>query len=416
MRMMTNRICRGLCGLLAFVVLAPVAQAQPATPDATPASASAPLDVAAMALTPVDLETLGLAGYLVADGRTQTLEDRAAEQAEDQDNLAEVTTFLTGLGWVRGYRARLAHPISDGEEDFDALISSGVTQFKDASGAQTAFDLNSDIDVREGNATPVSDTTTVGDRSKVLHLGEVTLDDGIARQALRLFFQHEALLADIVVFSMPDQPMETDDIQALATRLLERIEAVLAGSAPDLSVKVLRWQGVGLADPDLDNYLVLDGEAYEALGDTAEERADDTAQYQDATDRYVYEAALTDTLFQSTTVVRFSSEDVAGDWVQGAFDRAEEDRDAETELAVVRDAPAFGDESVVLRYTTPAGDQEVVVYGVIVRVGEVAIGVGVASLSALDAAGVWAMVEAQLACFDAGDCTDSAPLPAGVAG
>ncbi len=416
MRTMTDRLFRGLCGLLAFAVFAPAALAQPATPDATPASTSAPLDLAAMALTPADLEALGFDGYLVADGRTQTLEDRAAEQADDEDSQAEVSTFLSGIGWVRGYRARLARPITDGEEDFDGLVSTSVTQFADTSGANTGFDLTSDRDVREGNATPVAEAETVGDRSEVVQIGDVTLDDGNPHQGLRVIFQHEEFIGDIVAVSPPDQPFETDDIQALATRLLERIEAVLADGGPDLSVKVLRWQGTGLADPDLDNYLMLDDETYEALGDSAEERADDAVDYEDATDRYAYEAALSDRLFQSTTIVRFSAEDAAGAWVQGSFDRASDDQDAETVLEEVTDAPSFGDESVALRYTTPSGDEEVTVYAVIVRVGDVAIGIGVASLDELDAADVWAMAEAQLACYEAGDCTVAAEPPAGIGG
>jgi hypothetical protein len=357
-----------------------------------------------------------LEGYLVADGRTQTLEDRAAEQADDDTDQADVASFLTGLGWVRGYRARLARPITDGEEDFDALVSSSVTQFDDETGAGTAFTLNSDLDVREGNATPVADAETVGDQSALLQLGDVTLDDGEPRQALRLIFQHESFLGDVVAFSPPDQPLDEDDIQALATRLLERIESVIADGGPNLSTKVLRWQGVGLNDADLDNYLKLDGEAFESLGDSADERADDVVQYADATDRYAYEAALTDALFQSTTLVRFSSEDAASAWVQGAYDRADEDRTADEELEEVADAPTFGDESVALRYVSPSGDQEVVIYGIIVRVGDVAVGVGVASVDALDPADVFAMVEAQMACYDAGDCTASVPLPAGMGG
>lgn len=406
----TGRVFRWLACLLVFAAFVPVAAAQPATP----ASGSASLDLAAMTLTPADLDALGFEGYQVADGRTQTLDDRAAEQADDDTDQADVATFLTGLGWVRGYRARLARPIADGEEDFDALISSSVTQFEDETGAGTAFTLNADLDVREGNATPVADAETIGDQSALLQLGEVTLDDGESRRGLRLQFQHDAFLGDIVVFSPPDQPLAEDDIQALATRLLERIEAVIADGAPDLSTKVLRWQGVGLSDADLDNYLKIDGEAYEALGDSADERADDLVQYEDATDRYAYEAALTDTLFQSTTVVRFSSEDAASDWVQGAYDRADEDRAADEELEEVADAPTFGDESVALRYVSPAGDQEVELYGIIIRVGDVAVGVGVASLDALDPAGVFAMAEAQMACYDAGDCTASMPLPAGM--
>jgi hypothetical protein len=416
MRTMTRRVFRGLCCLLTFVVFASATGAQPATPDATPVSTSAPLDLAAMALTPADLETLGFTGYLVADGRTQTLDDRVAEQAEDEDSRANVRSFLTGIGWIRGYRARLARPITDGEEDFDALISTGVTQFETASGAESALDLNSARELNADGATPVAGATSIGDRSVVLQLSDVTLDDGESREALRVLFQYQEFLGDAIAFSPPDEPLESGDIEAIATRLLERIEAVLADGGPGLSVQVLRWQGVGLADPDLDNYQLIAGEAYEALGDSAEERADDVVTYEDAIDKYVYEAALTDTLFQASTVIRFTSEAAAGDWVQGSYDRAVEDQEPGTELEERTDAPAFGDESVAVRFLVPAGEQELVAYGAIVRIGEVVIGVLVGSLATLDADTVWTMAEEQLECFEAGDCTHAAALPEGLGG
>ena len=90
---MSGRLLRWLACLLVCAAIVPVAAAQ----TGTPASGSAPLDLAAMTLTPADLDALGFEGYQVADGRTQTLEDRAAEQADDDTDAAEVEEFLRGV-------------------------------------------------------------------------------------------------------------------------------------------------------------------------------------------------------------------------------------------------------------------------------------------------------------------------------
>src|SRR5262245_15464855 len=92
-----------LFALLAVLPGAMTASAQPASPVASPVAGVAPLDVAAMALTPDDLADNGFADFLVADGRTQTLDDRVAEQAASGGDPAQIRALLTGLGWIRGY-------------------------------------------------------------------------------------------------------------------------------------------------------------------------------------------------------------------------------------------------------------------------------------------------------------------------
>ncbi|MEA2525058.1 MAG: hypothetical protein QOF73_2285 [Thermomicrobiales bacterium] len=410
MRSLVTRFCRLVCLLLALIALVPAAMTARAQ-DASPASGAAPLDLAAMALTPDDLADLGLADFLIADGRTQSLEDRVAQQAaDDGDDPDEVRRSLSELGWTRGYRSRLVHPLTSDSEDFDALVSSGVIQFDDSDGARSGWGLISQLDFISGEATPTAGSQTIGDRSQLLDLGEVTLD-GTTHPGLRLIFQHGALVGDIIVYAAPGQPLATADIEALAERQIERMDEVLADGGPQLSFKILRWGGLGLSDPDVDNYLKFDGTHYVGLGDTEQDIATATATYADATDYYRYEAALTETLFQTTSVAQFPTADVAVDWVDGAEARTAKNLPAEATLERVTDVPSFGDESVVLKVTSPIEEGEATGYAVFASMGDQAISFGLIALGDLDAADFTAMATDQLACFEAGSCTESMPLP-----
>jgi hypothetical protein len=408
-------VCFGF--LLTGFVLAPAnALAQDASPvaspAATPVAGEAPLDVAAMALTPDDLADFGLADFAIADGRTQTLDDRVGQQADAGEDPAAVRNLLSSIGWVRGYRSRLAHPIAAGGDDFDALVSSGVTQFADADGAEAGYTLLANLDTASGEATPVAEAPAVGDRSVLLDVGEIDLDDGAIHPSQRLIFQSGELVGDLIVVAPTDQPFAASDVVALAERQLERMDEVRANGGPDLSFKALRVQGIGLSDPDLDNYRKLDGTIFESLGDENEDLARDTETYQDATDWYSYEALITDTLLQDTSLVQFPTADLAAAWVQGTFARADENRTADSTLESV-DAPTFGDESVVLRVTIPIQGGSAVGYLFAARFGDQALGFGIISLTGrLTYDNAAALAEIQVDCFAAGNCAESVPLPA----
>jgi hypothetical protein len=76
--------------------------------------------------------------------------------------------------------------------------------------------------------------------------------------------------------------------------------------------------------------------------------------------------------------------------------------------------PSFGDESVVLRVTTPVEGGEASGYAVFVGIGDEAFSLAIISLNGLDVADITAMAAAQVGCFEAGNCAEAAPLPAWV--
>ena len=418
-RRMVSHLRRIAALLLALWALVPAAlgvSAQDASPVASPAAGVAPVDVAAMALTPDDLAGNGFADYLIADGRTQTLEDRVAEQAAGGGDPAQIRTLLTGLGWIRGYRSRLAHATPAGNEDFDALISSGIVQFADPDGAEAGWGVISQLDTDAGEGTPTASPRTIGDRSRLIDLGAVSLDDGKTHAGYRLVFQSGPLVGDLIVFSAPDQALSAGDVESLGQRQLKRMEQVLADGGPGLSLKVLRWRGSSFDDPDVDNYLKLDGTIYVGLGDTEQDIAIAAETYREATDWYRYEAALSDSTFQYTSVTRFPTAAPAGNWVRDAFARTDKNRPTDSTLEQVSDVPSLGDESVVLKVTTPVEGGEANGYAVFVRMGDEAFSLAIISLDTLDLADIIAMADAQVTCFEAGNCADAAPLPAWVNG
>src|SRR5262249_33683907 len=134
--------------------------------------------------------------------------------------------------------------------------------------------------------------------------------------------------------------------------------------------------------------------------------------YQDATGYYRYEASLTESLFQFTSVVQFPTADVAATWVRDAFARTDQNRSADTTLERLADVPSLGDKSVVLRATTPVEGGTAYAYAAFVAIGDQAVSLAIISIGDLDVANVTAMAADQVACIEAGDCTETVPLPA----
>jgi hypothetical protein len=417
MHAMVLRLRRFVVLLLVLIALAPAAGAatQDASPVASPVVTAPLIDLAAMTLTTDDLAERGFADFVIADGRTQSLEDRVAFQAAGGDDPDSVRTGLTTIGWTRAYRNRLAHPAAPGGDAFDALIVSGVTQYAGDDGAATGWGLVSTLDFVAGEATPVARPRTIGDQSQLVELAEGTFDDGSTHPGLRLIFRHGALVGDVIVFGATGETLAAGDIEALGERLIERMDRVLGGDAPDLSYKTLRWQGLGVSDPDLDNYLKLDGQMYLGLGDTEEDASTAAETYKDATDYYRYEAALTETLFQFTSIAAFPTGDLAAAWVQEAHARTEQNLPTGATLETVADVPSYGDASLVLKVTTPVEGGAATGVAVFVQFGDQTMSLALISLGDLDVANVVPMAAAQVACFEAGDCAESVPLPAWIA-
>lgn len=407
---------RRLLVALSFTLLAlmpaalPVA-AQEASPVASPVASAPPLDLAAMSLTADDLADQGFADYVIADGRTQSLEDRVAFQATGGDDPDKVRTSLSAIGWTRSYRNRFAHQTAAGSEDFDSLILTGTTQYANPAGAATGWGLVSVLDSVGGEGTPVDRPRAVGDQSQVVQVAATRFDDGSLHPGMRLIFRHGVFVGDVIVLGTTGQSLDPAEIEALGERMIERMDRVLAGDAPDLSFKVLRWQGISISDPDLDNYVKLDGTIYGQLGDSATDAATTAETYQDATDYYRYEAALTESLFQFTSIAQFPSDAVAASWVQEARARTEKNLSTDDTIEEIADAPSFGDSSVVLKITTPIEGGSATGIGVFVQVGDQAFTFSQIALGDLDLANVTAMAAQQVACFEAGDCAESVPLP-----
>jgi hypothetical protein len=400
------------------LVLTPVL-AQEATPQprpiASPAPAPALLDLAAMTLTPTDLADVGLSGFTVADGRTQSLDDRIAMQAAEGVDPQALRTYLTEVGWTRQYRSRLARATTPGEEEFDLLILSDITQYADAQGAATMFPVVSQIDVRAGAATPVADARPIGDQSLVLSVAPFETSDGTTAHGTRVFFRHGALIGDVIALADAGVTVSVEIVRTLAARLFQRVDAVLAAGGPGLSLKVLRLQGIYRDDPDVDNYLRLAGEAYVGLGDADDEVARDAATYADASDFYRYEAMLTSSLHQTVSLAEFPSNGSASTWLQQALVRAEANRPPGATVDVVADAPGFGEESVVLALAASIDGHQYVGYNVYARQGNQVVSFGLISLGDLPFATFLELAAMQVACFEGDGCPESAPLPPGLA-
>jgi hypothetical protein len=397
--------------LLVAGSLAGPALAQDATPVASPV-AGAPLDLAAMTLTVDDLAEVGLTDYVIADGRSQSLMDRAIEQSSSADEAQSTLSGLQSIGWDRGYRSRLARQTDASTESFDALVSSGVTVFTDDADMELAWSLLSQVDAGSGAET-VDDTEIVGDNAVFTKLGQSQFDDGTLHEASRYMFLTGNIVGDIIVFAPENEVIAAAQIVELAKTQLARIDSARSGDAPGLSNKVLRWRGLGLTDPDLANYLKLDGVAWNSLGDEEVDIARSIESYQDATTHFRYEAALSETIFQQSSIALFPTETLAEAWVAGAYDRTVANTPEDGSVEILADAPSFSDDSVTMKALIPNGQGGTATgYAIAVSYGQEGVLFSVISVGDLSESVALELLSAEIACYESGDCTESVELPA----
>ena len=373
-------------------------------------------DIQAMTLTPADLADEGLEGYGLGFAETtfpdQVIVSIAEARGLDEDEVGEV---LEDAGFARRYDSYLYLP----DEDDPAApavrqIVSYVLEFGDEDGAEAAFAFLEDESASE-SAEDVQ-AVDVGDESEATRDQGEDLATGDEYAQIDLTFRLGNLHAGVAIVDWQGDEPEVDEVEALAERLLERIEATIEDGGPGLGTQVPRLAGDGIVTT-ADQYALLDGEAIAGFGESPDEArgraraaadVDQTDGYRLWQQLFAGEEEPDDDVWYQVDVWRFADEDAAADWLAGTEDRVESNQDL-TNLDLDDGPAAAGDESIV--YTVETEDGSVRFRSVALRVGNTVAVIDLSGPETPPAEAVEALAEAQADCLDEGACPSRSQCP-----
>lgn len=379
-----------------------------------------PLDLAAMALIPSDLDDEGLEGYRIDYGETFLLEETASLLAPGLGlSEDEVQETLEDAGFERFYTSSLFQP-EDEDDIFGAILSvvnSYVLEFADEEGAAAAWETLEDESNVE-NAQDVRRVEQIGDETEATRVR----DERAGSESLDLSFRLGNLIGGVLITNESGQVPEVGDAEALAERLLERIEEVSDDGTAGMSNRILRLRG----GPDMlysvDNYLLLDGEVAQFYSESEREsrrRENDSANAGMTDEYYVWQQIATlgdeqnifDDVWFYAYLQNFEDEDTASDWLGEAEERLPE-RDRFVSLEIDEEAPTFGDESIT--YTVEWNDPEGGTFfsgNVALRVGTTVVAIEAQGPETPPAEVTDTLAEIQVDCLEEDPCPEPVLLP-----
>jgi hypothetical protein len=396
---------------LSLLLPAAVATAQDAAPATSPV-ASQPLDLAAMVLTPANLEAVGLTGF--------------GQQAAVFSEVADSADAETAGGRQRVYHSRLAVPVDPGatSDRFRTLVSTAIDAYADAAAAAAGFALLETKDTA-GEGTPVLEdiagTRTVGDQSRVTRQ-DLESPDGRAYVQLELAFQRGPLVARVGIADYTGQELDLSNLETLAETVLVKMDAVVAGGGPGLQPRTLHLIGQDLLTT-FALYNRIAGETIPNYNATSEQTAAATARLGNATDSYAVAQQLTggtddqtdDGVFTLSSVTRFPTPEAASTWLRAGQERLANLSTFYLDVAPVDGALAMGDESAAFSVTVGGGEARYNGFVSYVRVDRDVAAVRLLTQAATPLEVVVELAQAQVDCLQSTAACAPIPVPAALA-
>jgi N-acetylglucosamine-6-sulfatase len=387
---------------------------------ASPSPVAGTLDLAAMALTPVDLDDIGLTGFGQQTSAFLTLEEQA-EQLASTANLGmdadALGSRLAAAGFQRRYQRQLSLPAHPGARpsQLRTFVAPYVIEYASGEGATTGFTLLETEALEAGAAmTDVPGTRVIGDHSEITRFRRAS-DSGEPYRALDLTFQVDNLVAGVTLGEFDDRQPDMATVEALGELLLDKVRGGQAGSGPGLSSLALR-----LAGPDIetrsDEYGRLDGQTFPNYSETPDELADREERYGNAVVVYGVgqsiargSPARSDDTRYGVSLYQFASEQDAAGWLESGVARAEKSPNI-IEAIPVAGAATIGEASGTLAIATErSGAGTARGYLLETQVGAQTAQVQMLGIPGVPLAAVEELARAQVVCLQAGSCSSQAP-------
>jgi hypothetical protein len=420
----TQQFC-WLRSALALLVFSIVTLGAVAPASAYQAENPEPLDLGAMVLNAADLAGLDLDGFRVRGSQaidSFELATRYAAQLGGDPEKLETAFDETSIVWSYDAALDLVPEPDDPASVTTDRVFSFITEHVDADGAAT------DLTLRTGGTDSddaIADAPTIGDESILTRFTGRTNDESqLYVTGLDFTFRVDRVVAGVQLLAFDDRADEVDEpaqkiAEALADRLLERIELGMDGETPGLSTQVIRIQlPGGGAGGTLDMYELLDGSIFPYIGKSDASLNELTEQVEDyeIMTRYRVEQPLSSETgavndpegpYLVLRVSQFGDDLQAAGWVSDAADRMEADPDM-ISVEIVDDTNTLGDAFLGVAYEIDYGDVTVSGHAVYLQFGEIAFSVEVDNAE-LDS--VIALATAQLECLEDGECLAPIPIP-----
>lgn len=404
--------------LLSF--FAPTISVGAARPSAGAQGTEPTLDLAAMALTPDDLQAEGVEGAATASifyvsSRYPTLgevinQSVGGRAAEDTSKADRIAYEMDAAGWKRQYQAVMGEPTSPESTELNYGVYVDVAEYADAAGADAVLTLLTD-----GGRSDTLSGDPVGDRT------EIRYDDKFGVGELILVaFRTENFLGSIEL--LLSEGLSVDLALALARRLEDRIERVRTATRLDMADVMLRL-ALPTRPAHFEGYLLIDRDLVEVMGDSDEERRLQAASFGEATDVFEVRQSIAPErgqmippLFRSR-LHRFSDANAATDWMETVPDQvADESQSSEFEAVAVEDGQRLGDESLTYEYQIEVSQESLDGFRIYVRAGAIVARIDYQAVGQTPLAAVERLARAQVECLQEGACEGLGARPIGLGG
>jgi len=386
------------------------------------AQGDAPLDLAAMTLTPADVDDAdliwqGAQDYGLALSMAMNLDDYLTylyTHADVDQREDDVRNTLDEAGFARAYQAWLS-PMTVADGDAERTVVSYTVEYADAEGAADAFEFTQD-ETAAGDATDLEELDQLGDESEGTLIAGDDDETGEPYALLDTTVLLDRLHIGVMLLDWGGAEPNVDDAEVLIEALLERVETVVNDGDWGLSNQVVRLTG-DTVSPYADAYLLRDGAATLLYNDEIDERElEEIAEEMGQTDEYRVRQRLMpanddpdDDAWYYLSVLRFEDDDAAEAWIEERPDAIENyDAFEDVEFADEDDVD-IGD--AAFSYTAVSVNTGTHFHNITFQLGDLIIVLDLSGPTTVPAEAVLAVAEAQWTCLEIQNCAGPMELP-----
>jgi hypothetical protein len=387
-----------------------------------------PLDLAAIPLTPAEIEAVGLEDYGTDYGwlRTAYEAGRDMPAAYGVPRAELKAALIDEAGLTRLYSLRTARPVERGVADTVATgaVFTGIYEVASAEGAAAGQDYLLGVTTPAG-AEPVEASRAFGDASRTMRFGSPDPESADPAMGFELSIRTDTLVVELIVEDVvrageEADPPTLDQVEALGDRLLERIETVRTGEFPDLGSRMVRLGVEGeRVQFSADRYDVQNGQLIRHFNRSAEiyEFEREMVEEGGLFYRYIINQDIMNDPYDwtkapgaITKLERLTGEAAAAAWLAKAHERIGRWSSLDTFESVDREL-FFGDEAVAFAFTIDRGSGPLSGHALFVRSGSDVVEVRVYGPDGVSLATAATIAKAQLDCLRGFRCLERLPVP-----